>query len=253
MSRMEDTSIAGLRDLSQKLDDVGYYSVLLVYHSLIADHWLKAARIMDLNHKIKYMIAIRTYAISPEYCKMMCKAFNEIQPNRLMLNVLSGHIQDTESSFKDLIYINDQIADIDKRNEYTETWIKKFKETSPYPLAEIVMSGHSEKSNLTAKEYADYHLSAYGHQAEFTHSKNIVSAGIIIRDTFKEAEDFFHSIDDFDKPIMIYGTKTTVIDDIIELSKNNVTDVMLQGYFKDKDNWHRIHEMSKELLSRFNK
>ena len=71
MSRVEDMSIDGLSKLSDKLDDIGYYSLLLVYHSLIADNWMKAARILNKNHKLKYMIALRTYAVSPEYLSLI--------------------------------------------------------------------------------------------------------------------------------------------------------------------------------------
>ena len=78
MERGGDTSLDGLKTISSIVDEFGYESILLVYHSKIEDNWIKAARVLDTNHKFKYMPAIRTYAISPEYCAMISKAFYNI-------------------------------------------------------------------------------------------------------------------------------------------------------------------------------
>ena len=65
MERGGDTSIDHLKTISNIVDEFGYESILLVYHSKIDDNWIKAARVLDKSHKFKYMPAIRTYAISP--------------------------------------------------------------------------------------------------------------------------------------------------------------------------------------------
>lgn len=250
MSRVEDTSVDGLRLLSKKLDEIGYYSVLMVYHSTIPDHWIKAAHVLDTNQKIKYMPAIRTYAITPEYCAMMCKAFNEIQPNRLMLNIVTGDLKSDETSLEDLIYINDLMDTPEKRLKYTSEWIKKFKSIkidSGFP--EIVMSGHSKETNDLAKQYADYHLSSNSHQTDFVSKRNIISTAIVIRDTDEEAEHYVNSLP-YNKGVTIYGTEESVINKLnkIRIDKPSVTDYMLQGHREDIENWDRIHSMSKRFM-----
>jgi alkanesulfonate monooxygenase SsuD/methylene tetrahydromethanopterin reductase-like flavin-dependent oxidoreductase (luciferase family) len=254
MSRLDDTSVDGLKNLSKKLDDVGYYSVLMVYHSTISDHWLKAARILDESHKIKYMPAIRTYAITPEYCAMMCRAFNEIQPGRLMLNIVTGDLHKEETSVNDLIYIKDLMDTPEKRLNYTAEWIKKFKSfkiSGGFP--EIVMSGHSAITNKLAEEYADYHLSWIGQNSNFIKDKNIISLPIVIRDTFEEAKSYVNN-SQFKEDVTVFGTEDQVINKLNEMMLKNpkITDFMLQGDVKDKKNWYRIHEMSKKIISKNN-
>lgn len=254
MSRAEDTSVEGLRKLSKKLDDIGYYSTLMVYHSTIADHWLKAAHVLDTSQKIKYMPAIRTYGITPEYCAMMCRAFNEIQPNRLMLNIVTGDIKSDENSIENLIYINDMMDTPEKRLEYTEQWIKRFKEINiPGGVPEIVMSGHSKQTNEMAREYADYHLSSNSHQHEFICNKNMISTAIVIRDNEEEAERYVESLP-YSKGVTIFGTEESVILKLKNIVENNkyVTDYMLQGHVEDSENWDRIHTMSRKIIKEYN-
>jgi alkanesulfonate monooxygenase SsuD/methylene tetrahydromethanopterin reductase-like flavin-dependent oxidoreductase (luciferase family) len=250
MSRLNDTSIDGLKNLSEVLDGVGYYSVLMVYHSTQPDHWIKAAHILNKNHKIKYMPAIRTYAMTPEYCAMMCRAFNEIQPNRLMLNIVTGDLKKEEKSINDLIYINDLMDTPEKRLKYTSEWIKKFKSfkiDGGFP--EIVMSGHSDITNNLAKEYADYHLSWIGQQTKFISNKNIISVPIVIRDTYEEAKQYVIQ-SEFNENVTIFGTEDQVINKLNKIILDNpkITDFMLQGDAGDIENWYRIHNMSKKII-----
>ena len=120
MERGGKTSVDHLKTTSNIVDEFGYESMLLVYHSQLDDPWIKAARALDTNHKFKYMPAIRTYAISPEYCAMMCKSFYEISPNRLMLNIVSGDLHASETSVRDSVFIKDLIDTPEKRLKYTD-------------------------------------------------------------------------------------------------------------------------------------
>ena len=43
-----------LSELSNILDDAGYYSLLLVYHSTKPDAWIKCANALNKKHKFKY-------------------------------------------------------------------------------------------------------------------------------------------------------------------------------------------------------
>jgi alkanesulfonate monooxygenase SsuD/methylene tetrahydromethanopterin reductase-like flavin-dependent oxidoreductase (luciferase family) len=224
----------------------------MVYHSTISDHWIKAAHVLDQNQKIKYMPAIRTYAITPEYCAMICRAFNEIDPNRLMLNIVTGDLKNDETSIEDLIYINNLMNTSEKRLNYTEEWIKRFRSmdiAGGFP--EIVMSGHSEKTNELASLYAEYHLSSNSHQHNFVGKRNIISTAIVIRDTEEEAKEYVDSLP-YSSGVTIWGTEDSVLNKLSSMANDKVTDFMLQGHFEDKENWDRIHSMSKKILGRSN-
>ena len=82
MNRFDGYEPENLKNIISYLDNFGYYSMLVVYHSRINDNWIKAARVVSKNQKIKFMIAMRTYAISPEYFSMMYNAFEEIEIGR---------------------------------------------------------------------------------------------------------------------------------------------------------------------------
>ena len=60
MHRSSFDSKKDLIELSKKLDSVGYYSLLLTYHSELPDMILKSFEAASNNQKIKYMAAIRT-------------------------------------------------------------------------------------------------------------------------------------------------------------------------------------------------
>jgi hypothetical protein len=56
-----------------------------------------AARDIDISKKIKYMVAIRPYAISPQYLVMMNHSMNDIMSNRVQFNLILGHIKEHET------------------------------------------------------------------------------------------------------------------------------------------------------------
>jgi hypothetical protein len=97
---------------------------------------------------MKMMIAIRTYAISPEYCAMMVAASNSLSKNKIVLNVVAGDLHKDETSVADVIDINDLIATSQDRVAYTTKWLDKFRSLDiiKNQIPEIVISGTSEKS-----------------------------------------------------------------------------------------------------------
>lgn len=245
-----------LQSLSNQLDDAGYYSLLIVYHSTKPDAWIKCANIINKKHKIKYMIAIRSYAISPEYFSMMCNAFNEIAPNRIMFNVVAGDLHKEESSVEDALFIQDFIDTTEKRVDYTYHWIKKVKEMNKIKdFPEIVMSGFSEKTLDTAAEFADYNLCMVDTYKDYTerYSRNknrMVSAQIVMRETYDDAKLFVDkNIKEKNKQSWtIFGSAKEVLDEFKYLESIGVTDIMLRTNNLDKD-LNILHDFVKKYNS----
>jgi len=252
MASVADTSVSGLQKLSKELDDVGYYSMLLTYDSVVSDNWIKTAKAIDENQKIKYMIAIRTYAISPEYCVMMSKGFNEISENRLILNVTSGNFQPHENPINNLIYINDQVDTREKRIAYTKKWIKKYKELyNELNIPEIVISGHSPETTDIAKNYADYHLTSYKHVGSFFHNKNIIAINIIVDNNINKIENFLNQYG-YKKEFVLYGNEDMVYKKLVNILKENENtniEFMFSGLLEDEKNWYKIHSITKKLIN----
>jgi alkanesulfonate monooxygenase SsuD/methylene tetrahydromethanopterin reductase-like flavin-dependent oxidoreductase (luciferase family) len=257
MERGIDGSISYLKNISDVVNDTGYESILLVYHSKIDDNWIKASRALDLSHKFKYMPAIRTYAISPEYCAMICRAFSTIAPDRLMLNIVSGDIHQEETSIDDLIWIKDKIDTPEKRLKYTDDWLSKFIDLSNGTVSEIVMAGHSNDTRLMAEKYNATHLSMLNMQKQtyydsrfLKNSKQMVSLSVIINDSFEEINKLLSTNKGSDQ-WTVCGNKKQVKEQIYSLKDLGVTDILINSHPDDK-NIPLIHSVVKEMIEEQN-
>lgn len=257
MERGRDGSIQHLKTISGIVDEFGYESILLVYHSKIDDNWIKAARALDLNHKFKYMPAIRTYSISPEYCAMMSRAFHTIAPNRLMLNIVSGDIHSEETSVEDILLIKEHIDTPEKRLSYTDDWISKFLELANGTVSEIVMGGHSNKTKIMADKYNATHLSMLNmHKQSFNdpsfikNKKQMVSISILINDSPEEIDQILNASPGSEQ-WTIYGDKDSVKKQIMDLKDLGVTDLLISSHLEDSKS-SSIHYLIKEMIGEQN-
>jgi len=253
MQRFDGSSPKELRTLSNVLDYSGYYSVLTVYHSKLSDYWVKIANIINPEHRLKYMIAMRTYAISPEYCAMMCEGFNEISPNRLILNIAAGDIHSDETSRSDVVAVSDLLRTHEDRVQYTSEWLEKF---IGLPLLknkpEIIVSGTSEKTIDNANKYADAHLSMYSSYKDSLKNKIktkrvLVACIVIVRETKEEAQKIYDQLpDDMGKKSCLFGTENEIIESIEAMKSEGITDILISRAEIDKESY-RIHSMVKKI------
>jgi alkanesulfonate monooxygenase SsuD/methylene tetrahydromethanopterin reductase-like flavin-dependent oxidoreductase (luciferase family) len=257
MERGGDTSISHLNTISNIVDEFGYESMLLVYHSKIDDNWIKAARVLDLNHKFKYMPAIRTYAISPEYCAMICKAFYNISPNRLMLNIVSGDLHEEETSVEDIIWFGENLNTPEKRLKYTDEWIFKFNTLAGNTVSEIVMGGHSNETKLMAEKYnainlsmLNMHKQSYGNPNFINNTKQMLSLSVIINESQTEVENML-SKNLGSEQWTIYGNKDSVKMQLNRLKDLGATDLLISPHPQDKD-VSSIHYLIKEMIGEQN-
>lgn len=244
--------IESVKKISEIADKSNYYSVLFVYHSLSNDYWIRCAKALNTNEKFKYFLAIRTYAISPEYFVMMYRSFNEIQKNRIMFNIVAGDIEPSESSIENIITEKEKLDTVEKRVDFTREWIKKVlfllkREEVP----ELAMSGTSEKTLDSAAAYADYNLAMLDTYLDspkrFQRNKNrMVCAAMTIRDTHEEAEKIANQIDHIhQKRWTIYGTESEILQKIKNLKTIGVTDLLIRTHKNDLEP-DKVHEFSKK-------
>jgi alkanesulfonate monooxygenase SsuD/methylene tetrahydromethanopterin reductase-like flavin-dependent oxidoreductase (luciferase family) len=251
MQRHSDDSLHELKFLSSKLESCGYESVLLVYHSLLPDYMIRVANIIDADHSLKYMFAIRTYAISPEYCAMMCEAFHLIDPKRIILNIAAGDLKPEETSLEDVVRIGGFLKDYSDRVEYTSEWLEKFLNLRYFKnKPELVVSGTSSKTIDNSERYGDIHLamlSSYKDGLSVNTGRKMAACPVIIRDTHEEAEAVFEAEENrMTKFSMIYGTEDEVIEKIKKLEDIGITDFLLNSDRENED--EKIHKMVKKML-----
>jgi hypothetical protein len=103
---LEDTST---------LNNYHFDGVMFTYDATQGDMFVRTARDMKLNEKIKYLIAIRPYTISPQYLQTICDSMNEIDRGRVQLNFIAGYIKDHENHIDGIVGdVNDASESIDK-------------------------------------------------------------------------------------------------------------------------------------------
>lgn len=118
------TSLAVPSNLEQN----NFSGVMFTYDIPEGDMFVRMARELNNNEKIKYLVAIRPYTISPQYLSMINQSMNEISKDRLQLNFVSGYIKDHESHVGGIVGdINDNSNSVDRSN-YMIEFIKTLNE-----------------------------------------------------------------------------------------------------------------------------
>jgi alkanesulfonate monooxygenase SsuD/methylene tetrahydromethanopterin reductase-like flavin-dependent oxidoreductase (luciferase family) len=250
-ARLDDTSIDGMVLLSDEIDQYNYYSSLFTYHAQDPDPFIKAARVLNKNHVFKYMIAIRPYAVSPEYLAMMISSFEEIHKNRLMINIVCALGQNEENSLENMVTQKEKFDNHIFRQEYTRNYMKKIREILPEDsTVEFIISAAQDYDIETSNMYAHGNVMFYYDFLKNHHKVkneiNMVAIMAIIRDTHEEAEEQYNAMikKDLQKDT-IYGTEDEIADQINELSNLGATDVLI--------NAHRIHQYSDKVMPLINK
>ena len=254
MARHPEISLDELSELINKLDKFGYESVLLLFGTKMSDYWIKAARTLDHSKKIKYMFAMRPYALSPEYLYMMTKSFNEIQQNRLMINFVSGEFYPGEIDPTDPDGIDINVDDKEKRRLYVRKFVKKYIElfNNKDNRPTILISGAAPTAVRTAKDYGDYSLIMYKdflfNPSTFKDIPNkMINFSVIIKDTQEEAEALAKTLSPVDKMNTIYGNKECVINTINDLKQYGINDILIDRAHCEEEADY-LHDFVKELI-----
>lgn len=260
MTRGNEQSVEYLSELSARLEKAGYESVLLVYHSKVPDFLTKAVRVMSSKQKLKYMIAIRTYAISPEYMAMICQSINEMAPNKIILNVVSGDIHAGETSVEDLVLVDQLLKTTESRINYTDIWLNKFLNMDILrSKPPIVMGGHSDETRNLAIKHNATHLSMINRHEDHLKSRNpvhnknqMICFGLVIRDTQEEADRFGEEFfSESEKLLFICGTKEHLINKINYLKSIGISDLLVHDHMDDPQSG-RVHDIIEELIKEQN-
>jgi hypothetical protein len=150
-----------------RLEKSHFDGVMFVYDSVIGDVFTHIARDVRKNENIKYLVAIRPYAISPQYLCMINKSINQIAPNRLQINLISGYIKKHEKEFGGILgSVNDDSSRIDRSN-YMIDYVNMLntmpgnKRKNPLDFYvsttnEYVFNATSEYNNKIILPYRDY-------------------------------------------------------------------------------------------------
>jgi hypothetical protein len=99
------------------LEAHNFSGVMFTHDIPEGDMFVKAAVDINPNEKIKYLVAIRPYTISPQYLSMINQSLDRISRDRLQINLISGYIKDYENDVGGIVGdVNDQSSPIDRSN-----------------------------------------------------------------------------------------------------------------------------------------
>ena len=232
-----------LKTLSKVIDFYKYDSMLLTFSSEKSDYWIKAAHAINIEDKIKYMIAVRPYAITAVYCSMMIHAFHEIEPNRILLNIVAGTYDDEQAVF----CIPTSIKDRKEQSGLFAEKIRSINENCP----EIFFSGSSKEIVENVSKFGDGQIVTLSqfNKNRIQSKRTIVRLSAIIDDNAKFIYDGMP--EGQEKNNTIFGNKKEIKNQIKQLESHGVTDILISNTsfgINDAD----IHQVVLEILGENN-
>ena len=134
---------SSLVERSTELENHGFNGVMYPYGPTMGDFFTKISRMIDIKSNFKYMVSIRTYNLSPQYLAMICSSISSISKNRIMVNFLTGYINEKERKIGGILSeVNDHSSNIERSN-YMINYAKEFKEINnsrQFPSIEFFVS-----------------------------------------------------------------------------------------------------------------
>jgi hypothetical protein len=217
---LEDTST---------LNDYHFDGVMFTYDATQGDMFVRTARDMKLNEKIKYLIAIRPYTISPQYLQTIYDSMNEIDKGRVQLNFIAGYIKDHENHIDGIVGdVNDASESIDKSRymiNFIET-LNKMK-VNKTPLDFYVSTTNSyvfeEAKKHKNKIILPYHIYKRGFWSDVYKDpslkigleKNGVEIMITMTPVIRKTEEELKLLNNYAlRPIWKKGEVSKVLDDV---------------------------------------
>ena len=241
-------------DEVQELINYGYTGSLLVYDTSLSDFFTQISRTMNTEENFKYMVAVRPYGISPQYLCMINDSINNIDKDRLEINLIPGWAKENEEESGGILgKVNDSSLKIDKFNyliEYVDVLEDINKNTPNY----YISVAHESMVNETLKHnskllinYPDYKNKTY----DIENRDVMIYIWVILRETQEELDAIRkqNSEAHYEYYRLEYLTYKEFNDILIELKDKEINKVLFYTYW-DKDERKIINNFVKEYKER---
>lgn len=169
------------------------------------DIFIQTALDIKINERIKYLVAIRPYTISPQYLAMINDSLNKVQPGRVQLNIISGYTKDHENGIKGIVgTINDQSDKVEKR-KYVVEFLDSLNEMQANPKLKApldffvtttnprVLDAVNRHNNKIILPYSLYKnniwFKKFNRELDVKSKEIMLAITPIIRDTYEELEE----------------------------------------------------------------
>ena len=152
--------------MSDLLEDSGFYGWLLPYAAGLSDPFIRIARSMDTDKKLKYLVAVRPYTLSPQYLLAITKSLDLIQEDRVRINFVPGLTKDgLERSFGGILGSVNDLSSFDDKKKYFCSYIEEFKKLKarkPYTY----LSGMLDDICPNMLDFGDANIVSYARLVE---------------------------------------------------------------------------------------
>ncbi len=221
--------------LSKELEDANFFGMLLPYEVNLGDYFVKIANSIKKDQKIKYVVAIRPYTISPQYLVSIIKSLNSIDPERVWVNFVSGQILDKEKLTGGIFGEITDTSSIDKRRDYLKEYVPVFKRicNQNNVKTKICISGTDDSIFSLTERFGDYNFAAA--ESYFKNGKfkdlskpRVLSMCPFIRKTEEEVEELKNN-KNF-TPDITLTTENNLINIIKKMKDDGINDVMFYDY-----------------------
>lgn len=108
-----------------KLENAGFHGVLHTYNSYQNNPFIRIAKNTNSETKIKHMVAIRPYTVSPQYLCTINDSFDEFyqEKNPIQINFITGWIKDNEKDSGGILGSVNDFSDFKTRSSYLIDYI----------------------------------------------------------------------------------------------------------------------------------
>jgi alkanesulfonate monooxygenase SsuD/methylene tetrahydromethanopterin reductase-like flavin-dependent oxidoreductase (luciferase family) len=203
----------GMPPSIEDLESSNFTGMLFTYNVHQGDYFTRIARDLNPEQKIKYMVAIRPHTMSPQYLCMISNSINNMQRDRVQINLISGHLKPDESNVGGILgEVNDQSSRKDRSNyliEYIEE-LDRMKSRPGVKIPDYYVSStniytYEAAARLGQKIILPYSIYKQGYflntdiksqtkpgePLDLKNRKIMVSVGPIIRDTQEQIDTEF--------------------------------------------------------------
>jgi hypothetical protein len=175
--------------LSIELESCGFTGILFPWLSYNDDYFMHIANQIDPESKIKYMVAIRPYTVSPQYLSRTNRAMNNISKNRILINFVSGWVSEEEKKVKGIVGDVSDLSSSIERSSYLIKYIESLNERqSILPNFYISVTNkfvfEAAKNNKVIVPYSWYKIEKF----ELDPIKTMIHISPVIRESQEEIE-----------------------------------------------------------------
>jgi hypothetical protein len=206
-------TLDGVPPSTDDLENSNFQGMLFTYNVHQGDYFSRIVQDLNPKQKIKYMVAIRPQAISPQYLCMISNSINQIHGDRIQINLISGHVKPNESNVGGILGdVNDWSSRKDRSNyliKYVEE-LNRMKVESVVPVPDYYVSCTNPYTYGTAARLGQKIILPYsiykqgyflntevegqtkpGDLLDIKNKKIMISLGPIIRDTQEQIDTEF--------------------------------------------------------------